>query len=78
MGLSHSVSGNYLEAILDLMDVDEMLLEGFIGSGSVGKVRGNIFCDESLILLSVEGPKASQVFLIFLHLSTITSDFSLK
>ena len=32
----YSVSGKYLEAgLLDLMDVDEMLLESFIGSDSV-------------------------------------------
>ena len=39
----HSVSGKYLEAVLDLMDVDEILLEDFIGSHSVAKVRWTYF-----------------------------------
>ena len=37
---SRSESGKYLEA--NSMDVDEMLLEDFIGSDSVEKLRGHI------------------------------------
>ena len=39
----YSVNDKYLEGILDVIDVDEMLLEDLIGSDNVEKVRGTYF-----------------------------------